>query len=396
MRRALENPWLRAALALGGALALGAFVYQTRAILAPFFLAFIIAYVLDPVVDRLERLRVPFTAYHLPRALGVSLVFLGAVAASAIVILLVLPTIIHQVSDLADRMARYRATELPLLIPRLEKALGVQLPRSSQQLFDQLVANTETLKDLSNRLMQPAGHLLQRTVTSIVDAFLGALTLVMAPILTFYLLKDIDKIRVAAAGFVPYRYRPWLFSRLRAVDLILSTFIRGQMTVCLVLGTLYSSGLAILGLPLWLVVGFLSGFGNVVPYLGTIIGLSLSLLLMLLEHPDAYHLAGVLLVFAVVQGLEGTVVTPKIVGDTLGLHPVVVMLAVLMGGELFGFVGVLLAVPATAAGSVFWRDLVARYRASVFFGREQEAPPEAPPPAAPGAAAATIEREQLT
>jgi predicted PurR-regulated permease PerM len=150
--------------------------------------------------------------------------------------------------------------------------------------------------------------------------------------------------------------------KLAEIDFLLSGFVRGQLTVALMLMGLYTIGLTLVGTPSSVLLGLLSGAANIVPFRGFVVGFLPSLLLTYLQFYDWQHLSGVVIVFGVVQILAGNVITPRIVGRQLGLHPVVVLLAVLVGGQLFGFRGILLALPTTAVIKVFWRDVVAFYR----------------------------------
>jgi predicted PurR-regulated permease PerM len=171
-----------------------------------------------------------------------------------------------------------------------------------------------------------------------------------------------------------------MYTRMGEVDRLLSAFVRGQLTVAVILGVFYSIGLTLCGVPMGLLVGFVIGLFNLVPFMSYILGLPLALVLSWLDDQAPSKLLAVAAVFVLGQFIEGNFVTPKIVGESLGLHAVIIMLAVLVGGTSFGFVGMVLAVPATAALSVFWADLRDWYLGSDFY--RGGGPPLAPGPPA--------------
>jgi predicted PurR-regulated permease PerM len=326
-------------------------IYYLRGALTPFFVAFALAYVLDPVVDGLQRL-------HLPRSAAIAVLLLGVVGAAITLSLVVYPTVRLEVEALAQALPGYVTTIQQWLTPVI-KRLAQMDPDRVQAFVREILQRFESLPvQILSNLSQLAGS----TLASLRGVFTVALNLFVIPVATFYFLRDIDRMRVAFPTFVPVSYRDWLMGKLAEIDMLLSGFVRGQLLVALILMGLYTIGLSIIGTPSSLLLGLLSGAASMVPFMGLIVGLCPSLILTFLQYHDWQHLVGVAAVFAVVQALEGNLITPKIVGERLGLHPVVVLLAVLVGGDLFGFLGILLAVPATAVIKVFWRDVMAFYR----------------------------------
>jgi predicted PurR-regulated permease PerM len=216
-------------------------------------------------------------------------------------------------------------------------------------------------------MVSPLTRGLASAFSSLLSFVLTVLNLVIIPVFAFYLLYDMNQIKAGAQDLVPLRFRPYAFSRAAQIDKLLSAFARGQVTVCLMLGAFYSVGLTLCGVPMGLVVGFVIGLFNLIPFMSYILGLPLALLLSWVDDQSGHALLAVLAVFAVGQFVEGNFVTPRIVGQSLGLHAVVIMLAVLVGGTVFGFIGMLLAVPVTAALSVFWYDLRDLYLRSAFY-----------------------------
>jgi predicted PurR-regulated permease PerM len=348
----VQIPWVKA-LVMVASLALAAFViYHLRVVLTPFFVAFALAYLLDPAVDWLQRLR-------LPRSGAIAVLLLGLVGAAIILTLVVYPTIRFQVETLAHEIPRYVTTIQQWLTPIVKRA-GQMDPGRVQAFLQEMLGRFE---HLPGQVLSHLSLLVGSTLSSLRGVFALALNLLVIPVATFYLLRDIDRMRVAFPTFLPVSYRDWLMGKVAEIDTLLSGFVRGQLLVALILTVLYTIGLSLVGTPSGILLGILAGVASLVPFMGLIVGFLPSLVLTFLQYRDWQHLAGVAAVFVVVQALEGNLITPKIVGERLGLHPVVVLLAVLVGGDLFGFLGILLAVPATAVIKVFWRDVLAFYRA---------------------------------
>ena len=195
--------------------------------------------------------------------------------------------------------------------------------------------------------------------------------LFVVPVFAGYLLYDMNRIRAGVKDHIPPRIRPWLISQLREVDRLLAAFVRGQITVCFILAVFYGLSLSILGVPLGLVVGFTIGFFNLVPFMAFVAGLPLALVIAWAGDCSSTVLFWIVIVFLIGKFGDIYVLSPRIVGESLGLHSIVVILALLLGGEYFGFAGLLLAVPVTAAASVFWDDLLALYKRSAFYGADK-------------------------
>jgi predicted PurR-regulated permease PerM len=347
--------WAGLALALGGALWLAA---RLQAVVVPLLLAWFLAYALDPVVDRLENRRVP-------RAAGIALVFAAALAAAAAFALLVVPTVARELRQAASALPAYAVQAQEVWLPRLEALLGRPLPTETGELLRETAgALQERLPSLAPRTAQAVGRAFA-SAWSLVAAVLG---LALIPVFAFYLLLDFNGLGHKAVSLFPGRARPAAARILERSDAVLGAFVRGQLAVCAVLGVIYAVGLSAVGIDLAWAVGLLSGALLVVPYLGTAVGLALGSLLALLKFQDLAHLLAVWGVFAAGQLLESFVLTPRLLGDRVGLHPLVVMVAVVAVGELFGFVGVLLAVPAAAVLRVGVAEAYEAYRRSPIYG----------------------------
>ena len=358
-------------LGLGLLLLAGALLHLLGPILMPFLVALALAYLWDPVVDRLERA-------GLGRALAVCLVFLVMTLLLVLLVLVLVPLLGRQMHVMAAKVPVvvdwFRSTLLPWL--QHEFGLGEgDIPL--EQLKNALIAN-----------WQSAGGLAQRVLSSATTSSLALLgwfaNLVLIPVVTFYLLRDWDVMLAKLRGVLPRAWEPTAVALARECDEVVSAFLRGQLLVMLALGVCYTLGLMLVGLDLALLIGVLAGFASIVPYLGLVLGVAAAAIAALVQFGDWVPLVWVALVFVLSQMLEGMYLTPKLVGDRIGLHPVVVIFAVMAGGRLFGFTGVLLALPVYAVIMVLLRHVHDRYRASRYYA--SAAAPAASVPGAPAAA----------
>ena len=218
-----------------------------------------------------------------------------------------------------------------------------------------------------------AGRLLTE-VTSSGFAMLGWLmNIALIPVVAFYLLRDWDLLVERIHNMIPRQFVTTTVNLTKECDEVLSAFLRGQLLIMLLLGCIYALGLALIGLDLALIIGLLAGLASLVPYLGFIVGILAASIAAILQFQEFMPLVYVALVFGVGQLLEGSLLTPLLVGDRIGLHPVAVIFAVLAGGQLFGFVGVLLALPIAAVVMVFVRHLYGQYRTSQYYESRDEA-----------------------
>jgi predicted PurR-regulated permease PerM len=193
------------------------------------------------------------------------------------------------------------------------------------------------------------------------------MNLVLIPVVTFYLLRDWDAMVEGIRTLVPRKIEPVISGLAREIEEVLGAFMRGQLMVMLALGLIYAVGLWLVGLDLAFIIGMIAGLLSIVPYLGTAVGVIAAVIAALFQFQDVFHTVMVLVVFAAGQSLEGMVLTPRLVGDRVGLHPVAVIFAVLAGGQLFGFLGILLALPVASALNVLVRHLHQRYTSSSMY-----------------------------
>ena len=342
--------------------------------LTPFLSAFAIAYFLNPSLNQFEeRLRpllrrIPGVGAKLDaRAIAV-LMTLASVATIVIVIVaLAIPALLGQLDEATRSVPKMVENVKNRLEPLLDR-VNVRYPDESAQVRQVI---EEKLKEKLPELLAPVSYVLKFALASTFNFLSLFIHLFVVPVFAGYLLYDMNRIRAGVKDHIPPRIRPWLISQLREVDRLLAAFVRGQITVCFILAVFYGLSLSILGVPLGLVVGFTIGFFNLVPFMAFVAGLPLALVIAWAGDCSSTVLFWIVIVFLIGKFGDIYVLSPRIVGESLGLHSIVVILALLLGGEYFGFAGLLLAVPVTAAASVFWDDLLALYKRSAFYGADK-------------------------
>ena len=333
---------------------LGGLVYALAPVLTPFAIGALLAYLADPVADRLE-------AWKLGRTAAVEIVFALLLLVLITVLLILIPALERQISRFLTDLPRYLEWIRGVALPWLESRLGVDLPDDDPR---QLI-------ELLRRDWQRAGGIAAAVAGSISRS--GAVILgwlmsaLLIPVVTFYLLRDWDRLVAGIANLLPRRVLPTAARLARESDEVLGAFLRGQLSVMVALGVIYSVGLALVGLNTAMVIGMVAGLISFIPYLGTFVGVVLGVLAALVQFHDLWHVGLVLAVFGVGQVLEGMILTPLLVGDRVGLHPVTVIFAVMAGGQLFGFLGVLLALPVASVVMVLLRHVHELYKASAWY-----------------------------
>ena len=345
---------------LGGVLLLGSVVVALLLLnvlspmMTPFFLGALLAYLGDPWVDRLERWRIG-------RGLASGLVFLAIALLVAVTLMLFIPALAHEATELLKGLPATLVWLQARLVPLLTPWIGVDAGGMDVRgLAEEYLGDWEQSSDV-------LGYLLGQLTASGKAIFGGVMTLALTPVVAFYLMRDWDSIIERLDNLIPRSQLVVIRSLVRAGDDMLAAFIRGQLLVMIFLGLFYSIGLGLLGVEMALIIGLVAGLASVVPYLGFILGLALASLTAAYQFQDWLHPAYVLGIFLVGQILEGSVLTPWLVGDKIGLHPVAVIFAVLAGGQLFGFSGVLLALPVTAVLMVLVRFSLQRYLQSQWY-----------------------------
>jgi predicted PurR-regulated permease PerM len=328
-------------------------VYWLRDVLTPILLAFIIAYVLDPVVDRLE-------AWHVPRPAGIAIVLGGTLGALILFLALVVPGI---AADVIQELPRQLGALWTRIGPWLEQH-GVAVPHSATEWGARLNA---LAGEVASTIVAPAGNFVSAFMGGTLSVLGSAAAALVGLVLAVYLLNDFDRITAGVRALLPWRWRETVTSYAGEIDHILSQFMRGQLIVMAVLAVLYSGAYALLGVRLAVPIGIVAGILNFIPYLGGAFALVAGLLMSLLDGWHLWQLVGVVLAYTAVQTLEGFVITPRIVGQTVGVSEIWVLVALFVGAELFGFLGVLLAVPAAAVVKIFVAHGVQYYRTTALF-----------------------------
>jgi predicted PurR-regulated permease PerM len=329
--------------------------YELRNVLTPFLLAFLVAYALDPVVDLLENVRVP-------RPLGAIIVFgvLGCV--------LIFGTLYgfkyfrEEFVEAGKQLPAQLETLAKKAEPWLWQEFRFRLPHNLKELFARYGAN---IREHLPEAARWGGTVLFGTLSY---AFV-ILSLLIVPVFAFYLLIDFDRIVERGGKLVPRRWQRQTFETLREIDVMVSGYVRGQLTAILILSAMYAAGLSFVGLRLAIPIGVLTGCMAFVPYLGFTLGLVLALSMAFLDWHSGAFVLQVMAVMLGVQVLDGLFITPRVVGRSVGLGPVEVLLAMAAAGTLFGFIGILLAVPIGATAKIIIRRLVKTYQRSNFYRR---------------------------
>jgi predicted PurR-regulated permease PerM len=351
------NSILRRRLQIGaGLFGLALLTYLLGAVLAPFFGAALLAYIADPLVERLQRV--------MPRAWATVLVFSVLTLVGLLALLFAIPALQRQLVSLLE--------QLPGFLDWLEQTAVPWLTRTFDLPPDLL--SMQAARGWLQEHWAQAGSFAAQSVGRLVSSGLGLIgvlvNVVVVPVVTFYLLRDWPQLLAAIDGLLPQRWRPAVREFAIDADRVLGGFLHGQLLVMLAQGSFYAIALSVVGLKQALLIGFAAGMVTFVPYLGGVIGITLALIAGLVQFQDVPHLIAIAGVFAAGQLLESLVLTPLLVGDRLGLHPVAVIFAVMAGGQLFGFFGVLLALPVSAVLLVLLRRALARYQESAWYAQE--------------------------
>lgn len=331
-------------------------IYLLSPVLLPFVLAGILAYLADPLADKLE-------SYRLSRNQSVAIVFAMLTLILVLVLLWVIPGIEYQISRFLANLPTSTLWLNESVIPAIERYFKLEIgPIDINKVASILKGHWQKAGGLAAAVMGSVSR-------SGAVIFNWLMNLLLVPVVTFYLLRDWDVLMAKIQDLLPRRVAPLVIKLAREVDTVLAAFLRGQFLVMLSLGAIYSAGLGIVGLDLALVIGMLAGLISFVPYLGSLVGIVTASVAALFQFHDVLYLVPVALVFAIGQAFEGMVLTPWLVGDKIGLHPVAVIFAVLAGGQLFGFLGILLALPVASIIMVLIRHIHDIYRESDFYSQ---------------------------
>ena len=344
---------------------LGVFVYLFSEILLPFVAGMALAYFLDPVADRLERL-------GLSRAAATFMILIAFVFALSIAMIVLIPVLASQLADFLAKLPEYLA-QLQTLITSfnpewLEQRFGLDAGSLQEGLNSLLTSGVGFITTVFQSIWTSGVALF-----SIVGLF------VVTPVVAFYMLLDWDRMVAKVDGWVPRDHVETVRTLATDINTATAGFVRGQGTLCLILGVMYAFGLTLTGLNFGILIGLFAGLISFIPYVGSLVGLVLSVGVAFVQFwPDWTMVAAVAGVFFVGQFIEGNILQPRLVGKSVGLHPVWLMFALFAFGALFGFVGLLIAVPAAAAVAVLVRFAISRYLESPLYkGHVEDAEAEA-------------------
>lgn len=326
------------------------FTYALRSVLLPFVAGIIIGYLLDPCTDRFQK-------WGVNRTIATILSLLLIVVIMVPLLVLLLGVINQQLGQFMSIMPQYIATLVKKIEPiifNLQEQFPSLEPEKIKEVLRHNLLNTIKL----------LGLVLQQVLSS-GFAFINLLSLVLiTPVVAFYMLRDWDKFLKKVDDLLPEHSKKSIRKQAKEIDKTLAGFIRGQLSVCLLLGTFYAIGLYFTGLELGVLVGFVAGLISFIPYVGSIVGFVVSMGIAFAQFSTMSPIIQVVAVFAVGQFLEGNFLTPKLVGENVGLHPVWVMFALLAGGVLLGFLGLMIAVPVAAVIGVLLRNAIENYKKS--------------------------------
>lgn len=328
-------------------------VYVLRSVLLPFVAGIVLGYLFDPLAVRFEK-------HHISRTMSTILVFV-------IIILIAVPALILLFS-LIDSQLTLFVEQAPAYMSKFAQRVEPLLA-SLQEKFPSLETNNiqAVLKENMTSGFQLSGKLLKKIITNGFALINLISLLLITPVVAFYMLRDWGVFVQKIDALLPKKSKKTIRMALKDIDKALSGFIRGQLSVCLILGTYYSLGLKFVGLELGILVGFIAGLISFIPYIGSISGFVVSLILASAQFGDMTKLIEVIVVFGIGQFVEGNFLTPKLVGENIGLHPVWVMFSLLAGGVLLGFLGLMIAVPVAAVIGVLCRYWIKNYKKSPLY-----------------------------
>jgi predicted PurR-regulated permease PerM len=338
------------------ALITASLIYLLKPVLLPFLVGSFLAYLGDPLVIKLQRLKIS-------RTLAAVIVFAFILIVIGLLITGLIPLLQNQASMLVEK--------IPAIINALQNVVIPWVNHQANALHIPTSINSSSVQELVSNHWQQTGRVVSSMWQAISKSsgaiFEWLINLLLIPVVTFYLLRDWPVLLSNLEGLLPRNNAKQTIQLIKECDGVLSAFFRGQLMVMLALAAVYSLGLSMIGLQVAVLIGLIAGLLSIVPYLGFFIGLISALLAALVQFHDGMHLVYVLIVFLIGNAMESMALTPWLIGDKIGLHPVAVIFAILAGGHLFGFMGVLLALPVAAILMVFLRHIQTRYKSSALY-----------------------------
>ncbi len=332
-------------------------LYFSRRVIAPFLIAFALAYLLDPLVDRMS------SSNRISRTASVLFLMVSFFALLIFAGIFLIPILSMQTENLVQNIPVYIGIVQDWLRPLLDLVRGLD-PVKVEEILNEGLSR---FGELPMKAIQFSGKLLWGSISNLFNIILMVANLVIIPVVMFYLLRDFDSINEKLLALIPPRFQKKTKETVVEVDQVLSSFVRGQLMVVGLMGVMYAIGLFLCDTPMSLSLGLMAGLVNLVPYLGLVLGFAPAALLTFMHTQDWMPVLGVAGVFAFVQAMEGMIITPRVVGENIGLHPVAVIFAVLLGGELFGLVGMILGVPIVAVLNVLVSRGLLQYKKSPLY-----------------------------
>lgn len=349
VRSIFSNPWAKAALLILGAGLTLWLLIRLQIVLSFLLLALWIALLLDPIISWFED-------RGLRRSWGIAITLTGLVLLGALGLWLSFPVFLNEFARLSQNIPRYQQLLIETFSP-LQERLGLDIPGIVSDWLTRLRTDHQFATDVFSTFWSPFAKLVQRGLSGILDILVNLLNLMLVPVIAIYWLNyRIETISTKIVSYLLAKRQAYWHERILEIYHLLGGYLRGQLLASLLLAAMYIVGFYALSTPLALFMGLFAGIANIIPYLGVFIGLAPALTLSFLEHGDLWHPMGILLIFMVAQVLYGNVLAPRIIGDRIGLHPVTVLIAILVGGTLFGVLGLLLAVPVSAVIGLFVRE----------------------------------------
>lgn len=345
-------------LGFGAILAMLFILYILRAVFIPILLSFFIAYLLNPLIELLERKKINRTA-------AVVSVLAILLVAAFFLFSSLLAVIQREISIAGEKLPSYIANLGNIILPKLKNTLMLRnMPTNMEELLTQL---GDYVKKLPPDVVSMILEWLSSAFKSTLSYIIGLLGIIIMPFYIFYMLMDFEKIKTIIWYYIPPKQRRWFDTKWDEIDYVLGAFLRGQLILCVIMIVFYSISLYIIGVELSFLIGVIAGVAFLVPLMGLAVGILLGGTMAFLQFQDLLHPFYVITAFAMVQILEAYVITPKIIGQRVGLHPVIIIVSILIGGELLGLFGILIAVPFTAVLKVFFKSIADYYKSSAMF-----------------------------
>ena len=393
-QKLLENVWIRALSILCVLALFFTLCYFLKGILISFFLAFTVAYIFDPVVDFISERKVVFAKTRVPRGLSVAILLISVFLVMGGLLTYTVPKTVSGIqrvgTALKEQYPKYQEkvgkvieeygdTEVGIFLKsklQIQTTDETEIKDEKSQEQEAKEVTTKESVDVKYGIPDPVLKMkkyvpeamnfvlgIMKNVFYSTFGFFGiVMNVVVFGVVMVYLLKDFDLAMSKGEELLPASKKEKISGIISKIDGNLKAFFRGQMAVCAILSIIYGIGLTVIGIPMSFLLALVGGFGNMIPYVGIGLGLIPAIILAFIQFQDFTHVLLVVLVFGIGQFLEGTVITPKIVGDKLGLHPVAIILAILICGQILGFLGLLLAVPIASVVKVLFDEGILRYK----------------------------------